>query len=240
MVKTPPAQASRVAEDYLTLIWKASEWPGDGRRPTTTELAASLGVTMSTVSASLKRLAREGLIRYEPYGPIELTGEGERIALAVVRRHRIIETFLVEHLGMPWDEVHAEADRLEHAVSDALIERMDALLGRPDADPHGDPIPGRGAAPAVPAVLLSACSAGSLVRIVRVSDEQPAILQFLSDRQIAIGTLLRVEAPLAATGLMRVSLGADLGAPPRPAGAAEPFDLSEPIARAIHVTVPDR
>ncbi|WP_454301593.1 metal-dependent transcriptional regulator [Salana multivorans] len=108
----------RVAEDYLALIWKANEWPGDERRATTSDLAAALGVTLSTVSANLKRLARERLIRYQPYGAIELTREGERIALGVVRRHRLIETFLVEQLCYSWDEVHEEADRLEHAVTD--------------------------------------------------------------------------------------------------------------------------
>ena len=95
------ADVTRVTEDYLALIWKACEWPDDGRRPNTTDLAAALGVTPSTVSASLKRLAREGMIKYSPYGNIELTEEGERIGRAVVRRHRIIETYLVTSLGMP-------------------------------------------------------------------------------------------------------------------------------------------
>mgnify|MGYP002754893431 CR=1 FL=1 len=135
------ADVTRVTEDYLALIWKACEWPDDGRRPNTTDLAAALGVTPSTVSASLKRLAREGMIKYRPYGNIELTEEGERIGRAVVRRHRIIETYLVTSLGMPWDQVHDEADRLEHAASEELVDRMDEVLGHPDADPHGDPIP---------------------------------------------------------------------------------------------------
>lgn len=150
MVKDPSPEISRVAEDYVTLIWKACEWPDDGRRPTTTDLAASLGVTMSTVSANLKRLAREGLIRYEPYGAIELTDQGERIALEVVRRHRLIETFLVEHLGYHWDQVHDEADRLEHAVSDTLIERMDVVLDTPTSIRTGTRSPGRAPHPGFP------------------------------------------------------------------------------------------
>ena len=135
-------------------------------------MAASLGVTLSTVSANLKRLAREGLIRYEPYGAIELTEQGEQIALQMVRRHRLIETFLVQQLGYPWDQVHDEADRLEHAVSDTLMDRIDALLGYPEIDPHGDPIPRQGSAPAISATLLSGCAPGELVQIVRISDEK--------------------------------------------------------------------
>lgn len=220
------SETSRVAEDYLALIWKAFEWPDDGRRPTTTDLAASLGVTLSTVSANLKRLAREGFIHYEPYGEIGLTDEGERIALTVVRRHRVIETFLVEKLGYPWDQVHDEADRMEHAVSDQLIDRMDTILGFPGTDPHGDPIPRQGPPTTPPAVLLSACRAGQEVAVVRVSDEQPDILTFLSDHGIGLGSALTVDRPLSATGLMGVHHGGNA------------IELSRPIATAIHVSRP--
>jgi len=217
-------EITRVAEDYLTLIWKAGEWPDDERRATTSEIAAALGVTLSTVSANLKKLARDDLIRYEPYGAIELTAEGERVALEVVRRHRIIETFLAEHLGVPWDEVHDEADRLEHAVSDQLIARMDALLGYPEADPHGDPIPRHGAPARSPAVVLSACASGDTVSVVRVSDASPDILRFLAARRIAVGSTLRVVAAMSATGLMSIEHRDGL------------IELSGPIATAIHVT----
>lgn len=216
-------EITRVAEDYLTLIWKADEWPDDGRRPTTTDLAAALGVTLSTVSANLKRLARERLIDYEPYGAIALTADGEQIALEVVRRHRIIETFLVEHLGLPWDEVHEEADQLEHAASDRLIDRMDAILGYPQADPHGDPVPRQGATTPVSATVLSARAAGESVQVVRVSDENPDILRFLSDRGIAIGSVMQVDAAMSSTGLMTV----------RHDGRA--LELSTPIATSVHV-----
>ena len=186
------ADVTRVTEDYLALIWKACEWPDDGRRPNTTDLAAALGVTPSTVSASLKRLAREGMIKYRPYGNIELTEEGERIGRAVVRRHRIIETYLVTSLGMPWDQVHDEADRLEHAASEALVDRMDEILGHPAADPHGDPIPRDGEEKQRGVVLLAHVAAGVEVRVVRVSDSNPDILRFLTDRGVAIGTRLKV------------------------------------------------
>lgn len=216
-------EITRVAEDYLTLIWKAGEWPDDGRRPATSVLAAALGVTLSTVSANLKKLARERMIDYEPYGAITLTAEGERIALEVVRRHRIIETFLVEHLGLPWDEIHEEADRMEHAASDKLIARMDDLLGHPAVDPHGDPIPRQGTIEPVTAVVLSTVTSGDSVQVMRVSDENPEILRFLRDRGIGLGSTLRVSQALSGTGLMAIRHGED------------EIQLSAPIATAIHV-----
>ena len=222
-------RTTRVAEDYLTLIWKAGEWPDDGRHPTTSGLATALGVTPSTVSANLKRLAREGLIRYEPYGAIELTTDGEQIARDVVRRHRILETFLVEHLDMAWDEIHDEADQLEHAASDRLIDRMDAILGRPATDPHGDPIPREGTPTMAPAVVLASRAAGDRVRIVRVSDINPDILRFLADHQIVLGTTMRVVTPMSATGLMAARREGDQD--------GHLIELSDPIASAIHVTV---
>lgn len=216
-----PAEITRVAEDYLTLIWKANEWPDDDRRPITSELAAALGVTPSTVSANLKRLAREQLIDYEPYGTIALTDTGEEVAIEVVRRHRIIETFLVEQLGVPWDRVHDEADRLEHAVSNYLIERMDAALGFPEVDPHGDPIPRGEQRAASPALLLSQFSAGESVRIIRVSDANPEILRFLTTRGVALQSVLHVVEPMSSMGLMSVRHGDDL------------IELSNPLALAI-------
>ena len=214
---------TRVAEDYLALIWKACEWPDDGRRPNTTDLAAALGVTPSTVSASLKRLAKEGMIKYRPYGNIELTEEGERIGRAVVRRHRIIETYLVTSLGMPWDQVHDEADRLEHAASEALVDRMDEILGHPEADPHGDPIPRSGNTNHLGVVLIAHVAAGAKVRVARVSDSNPEILRFLAERGIAIGTRLEVLSGLSGMGLMAVG------------HEGTEIELSAPIAEAIHV-----
>ncbi|WP_245988378.1 metal-dependent transcriptional regulator [[Pseudopropionibacterium] massiliense] len=217
------ADVTRVTEDYLALIWKACEWPDDGRRPNTTDLAAALGVTPSTVSASLKRLAREGMIKYRPYGNIELTEAGERIGRAVVRRHRIIETYLVTSLGMPWDQVHDEADRLEHAASEALVDRMDEILGHPAADPHGDPIPRSRDIDHPGAMLIAHVNAGTEVRVVRVSDSNPEILRFLTERGIAIGTRLEVLSGLSGMGLMAVE------------HAGTEIELSAPIAEAIHV-----
>lgn len=161
MARMGSERVGRVAEDYLTLIWKAEEWPDDPA--TTTGIAARVGVNASTVSANLKKLARDGLIDYEAYGSVALTDAGRAIAVAVVRRHRILETYLAERLGYTWDEVHDEADHLEHAVSDTLLARMDEELGHPQVDPHGDPIPAEdGTVAPIDAVPLRDCPTGGV------------------------------------------------------------------------------
>ncbi|MEH0110078.1 metal-dependent transcriptional regulator [Tersicoccus sp. MR15.9] len=191
-----------MVEDYLTLIWKAREWPTDGRLPTTSDLAASLSVTPPSVTANLKKLARQGLIEYEPYGEILLTEAGQEIAVQVVRRHRIIETYLMRFLGLTWDQVHAEADELEHAISPFVLERMDAALGYPAVDPHGHPIPGRAEDERPPGSPLSTVEVGQLVVVVRVSDLNPGILRYLADAGITIGTELTIDEALDDTGLL--------------------------------------
>ncbi len=130
---------STMAEDYVKLVWKAGERGGQGLA--TRDIAASLGVSASTVSGNLRKLDRDGLIEHTPYYGVVLTPLGQQVAVAMVRRHRLIETFLVQRLGYSWDEVHTEAEALEHAVSETFLERVDADLGHPTHDPHGDPIP---------------------------------------------------------------------------------------------------
>lgn len=192
MEKMPRPEVTRVVEDYVTLVWKAYEWPGG--EPTTTDLAAQLGVTPSTVSANLKKLARDGWIEYEPYGAITLTEEGRKVAVEIVRRHRLLETYLVTELGLPWDQVHDEADRLEHAISDLVLDRMDEALGHPTVDPHGDPIPTRdGVARSDTTIPLTESLVGALVRIARVSDRSPEVLRQLDTQSITVGTRVRVE-----------------------------------------------
>ncbi len=202
-----------MVEDYVKIIWKAQEWPGES--VSTTELAGALGVTPSSVSANLKRLARDGFIDYEPYGRIGLTDAGRDIAVLMVRRHRLLETYLYERLGLSWDEVHAEADTLEHAVSDRVLERMDDVLGHPTRDPHGDLIPGAdGSVTRTEAVLLARVEPGAGGEVVRISDREPAILRYLEARQITVGTHLRVDAKNLAAGSLSVSRsGGDLEAP---------------------------
>ncbi|WP_298129061.1 metal-dependent transcriptional regulator [Micropruina sp.] len=166
-------ELTAVAQDYLKVIWSATEW---GDPPITTKgLAARLGTTQANVSDTVKRLAAQGLVTYESYRPVRLTERGERLAVAMVRRHRLIEAFLVGVLNYRWDEVHDEAEALEHAASDTLIDRIDALLGHPVADPHGDPIPAAdGTLRRRPAVRLTRIVGPR--RVVRVSDADPDVL----------------------------------------------------------------
>ena len=163
---------SPVAQDYLKAIWSATEW---GDAPITGRaLAERFGTTPANVSESLKRLGAQGLLAHAPYKSIELTPQGERYAIAMVRRHRLIEAFLVISLGYAWDEVHDEAESLEHAASDRMIDRIDDLLGHPAHDPHGDPIPTRDGHVDGPshAVRLGRATPGAY-RIVRISDDDP-------------------------------------------------------------------
>ncbi|WP_432790204.1 metal-dependent transcriptional regulator [Brevibacterium sp. K11IcPPYGO002] len=202
----PRPAVTRMVEDYVTLIWKAYEWPGG--RPATTEMAEQLGVTASTVSANLKKLARDGYIDYEPYGQIVLTDAGREIAVEIVRRHRIVESYLVEALGLTWDQVHDEADRLEHAVSDLVLERMNAAMGSPQRDPHGDPIPDAdGRTAEFPSRRLQETPPGVEVEVVRVSDRSPELLRYLTDRGIVIGTKLQVRSISSAASSIAVSIG---------------------------------
>ncbi len=209
MTIMPRPSVTRMVEDYVTLIWKAYEWPGG--RPATTEMAEQLGVTASTVSANLKKLARDGYIDYEPYGQIVLTDAGRQIAVEIVRRHRIVESYLVEALGLTWDQVHDEADRLEHAVSDLVLERMNAALGSPQRDPHGDPIPDAdGHTADFPSRRLQETAPGVEVEVVRVSDRSPELLRYLTDRGIVIGTKLQVRSISSAASAIAVSVGDEI------------------------------
>lgn len=180
-----------MTEDYVKVIWKADEWSTEGL--TTNDLAATLGVAASSVSGNLKKLARDGFIAYEPYGRASLTEQGRALAVSVVRRHRIIETYLVEHHGYSWSEVHDEAEVLEHAVSDRLLGLIEEELGFPDHDPHGDPIPrADGTVVRVEGRRLGELAAGSCAVVVRVSDHDPRLLRYLDTLSIGVGTPLRV------------------------------------------------
>lgn len=142
-----------VAQDYLKTIWTAQEWSHE--KVSTKLLAERIGVSASTASESIRKLADQGLVNHEKYGAVTLTEAGRNAALQMVRRHRLMETFLVNELGYSWDEVHDEAEVLEHAVSDLMVDRIDAKLGHPTRDPHGDPIPAAdGRVPTPPARQL--------------------------------------------------------------------------------------
>src|SRR5688500_5319107 len=143
MLRSQIMLPSHTVENYLKAIFQAqSVLRGAETLVPMGQLAAALGVVPGTATTMVKALSESGLVRYEPYAGVRLTPGGERLAALVLRRHRLIELFLVKVMGMNWTEVHDEAEQLEHAVSDRLIERIDAMLGHPATDPHGDPIPG--------------------------------------------------------------------------------------------------
>jgi DtxR family Mn-dependent transcriptional regulator len=185
----PLSELSSTVQDYLKVIWTATEW--EPRPVTVTQLATRMQVRKATVSDAVRRLAEAGLLTHEPYGGIELTEQGRRHAVGMVRRHRLIETFLVSTLGYAWDEVHEEAETLEHAVSDTMVDRIDALLGHPSRDPHGDPIPSRAGEPHLPsAVPLADASSEVPLTVERISDADPQVLRELARRGIRPGSSL--------------------------------------------------
>jgi len=201
---TATTDHSRAVEDYVKCVYKLTR---DGARANTKAIAEQLGVEQGSVSGMMRQLASRGLVEHEPYRGAQLTGEGEQLALHVLRRHRLIELFLVRVLGFAWDEVDADAERLEHAVSDRVIERIDAKLGHPTVDPHGDPIPdatGRIAEPRY--TLLVDLPVGGAGRVRRVSDNNPAFLQHLTDHGIELDSELRVTA-LGPFGSLTVEAG---------------------------------
>ncbi|MEO6310485.1 MAG: metal-dependent transcriptional regulator [Leifsonia sp.] len=184
-------------EDYLKIIYAHTEWQSNPITPSV--LAVRLGVAPPSVTEMVKKLASSGLITHVPYGPLTLTDEGLRLATAVVRRHRLIETWLVRELGYGWDEVHEEAEILEHAMSDRLLEALNLRLGSPTTDPHGDLIPASdGTLTRVPAVLLQDAAPGHRGTVLRISDREPDILRDLAADGILPGSSLTVLA--GATG----------------------------------------
>ena len=178
-------------EDYVKAVYAHTEW--QPTPITTSALAARLGLAASSVTEMVKKLTAQGLVDHRPYGAVTLTTDGTALALRMLRRHRLIETWLVEHFGYTWDEVHDEAEVLEHALSDRMLDRIDDDLGRPSRDPHGDPIPDReGAVHRPEAVLLRDVEAGESVRVVRISDRDPAVLRLLDEGDIALDGRLAV------------------------------------------------
>ncbi|WP_232062419.1 manganese-binding transcriptional regulator MntR [Mycobacterium novum] len=219
-----------VAQDYLKVIWTAQEWSPD--KVSTKMLAEKIGVSASTASESIRKLADAGLVDHEKYGAVSLTEDGRRAALAMVRRHRLIETFLVRELGYGWDEVHDEAEVLEHAVSDQMIARIDAKLGFPQRDPHGDPIPGPdGQVPTPPARQLWECEDGDSGTVARISDDDPEMLRYFAQVGISLDARVRVLTRREFAGITSVAIEA----PGAPDGEQATIDLGSPAAQAIWV-----
>jgi DtxR family Mn-dependent transcriptional regulator len=197
---------SSTVENYLKAIYLGSSTMTQPQRLLAMgQLAAALGVAPGTATTMVKTLAESGLVEYEPYAGVTLTAAGQKLAAMVVRRHRVIELFLVRVMGYGWDEVHDEAEQLEHVVSDRLIDRMDEMLGRPEVDPHGDPIPdARGVVKPQQAQSLLTCPLHTRVTITRVIDQDKSFLRFIESHQLKPGESIEVEERDAASDSVRV------------------------------------
>jgi DtxR family transcriptional regulator, Mn-dependent transcriptional regulator len=193
---------SQTVENYLKTIFlaqSAASAPANHLVPMG-QIAASLGVVPGTATTMIKTLAESGLVHYEPYIGVRLTPAGEKLAGLVIRRHRLVELFLVKVLGMSWAEVHDEAERLEHAVSERLIDRIDDMLGRPAVDPHGDPIPtAEGTVARLEHVDLLTAPLDAELVVTRIIDQDPEFLRFVEQRQLMPGHAVRIEQRDAAS-----------------------------------------
>lgn len=182
-------------ENYLKAIFSLEQrLESDDERVKSKDIATALSIAQPSVTSMLKTLAGQSLIDYQPYQGVRMTEAGRRAALGVIRRHRLIEVFLIETLGLSWDEVHSEAERLEHALSEKVTDRLEAFLGFPTHDPHGDPIPDReGRLPEVAGRPLVHIESGTRARIVRVLDQSPEFLRYLEEQGLVPGTELSVR-----------------------------------------------
>lgn len=186
-------------EDYLKCILLEQQARPDAL-VTTGSIAEALGVAPGTATAMVKTLADSDLLIYEPYCGVRLSRAGRQLATHVLRRHRVVELFLVEVMGMDWSEVHVEAERLEHAISDRVLERMDEMLGHPSVDPHGDPIPDAlGMMEEVELSNLVCCPVGRLMEVARVQDQSPEFLQLVQRRGLKPTSRLSVRSRSEAT-----------------------------------------
>jgi DtxR family transcriptional regulator, Mn-dependent transcriptional regulator len=197
---------SSTVENYLKAIFHGESQLGANERLLPMgQLASSLGVAPGTATTMVKALAESGLVEYEPYNGVRLSPAGEKLAAMVLRRHRLVELFLVRIMGMRWDEVHDEAEQLEHVVSDRLIDRIDEMLGRPAVDPHGDPIPGPEGQIAKRALdSLLTCPMHTHLIIARVTDQDPAFLRFIESHDLKPGQTIEVEARDAVSDSVRL------------------------------------
>src|SRR5471030_1112591 len=187
---------SSTVENYLKAIYHGqSALAADERLVPMGSVASALGVTPGTATTMVKALAESGLAEYEPYSGVRLTAAGETLAGLVLRRHRLVELFLVQVMGMSWAEVHDDAEQLEHVVSERLIDRIDEMLGRPTHDPHGDPIPNPDGAIATRHLdSLLTCPLDTPLTVTRIADQDPAFLRFIEDNDLKPGQPVQVES----------------------------------------------
>ena len=199
--------ASLTVENYVKAIYQIAS-SQTGAPAATGQVAAALGVSPGSVTSMLKTLSESELVTYTPYEGVRLTSAGNALALRVLRRHRLIELFLVKTLDLSWDEVHEEAEQMEHAVSDRLIDRIDAFLNFPDVDPHGDPIPKRdGTFEPLTGRRLTECRVGDEFRLARVIDQSPEFLRYLTESGLPLGVTGTVTANRAEAGIVTVQIG---------------------------------
>ena len=204
LLHEPPL--TRSVEDYLKVIYHLSS---QGGFAATSDIAASLDVSPPSVSGMVKRLSETGLIEHVPYRGVQLTNQGRRAALKMIRRHRVLEVYLTQQLGYDWDGVHDEAERLEHAVSDELIERMAGALGDPRYDPHGAPIPtAAGEIEETDLTSLADARVGAVLELRQVGTEDPARLRYLAEQGLVPGTILTVSDRQPFNGPTTVALEA--------------------------------
>ena len=217
---------SRQLEDYLKGIFLLQGESGAGM-VTTTALAKRLGVASASVTSMLKRLSQMKLVQYTPYKGARLTPGGEKVALEILRHHRLLELYLSEVVGMPWDQVHNEAELLEHALSEELEAILFEKLGRPKQDPHGDPIPADdGTVDSPSATALAEAEEGTILMIIRVRNENPEILRYLGSLGLIPGVKLEVLEKLPFNGPLRVRVG------------GEEHSLGRELSREIFVSTP--
>jgi DtxR family Mn-dependent transcriptional regulator len=189
-VRNPSPPLTRSVEDYLKSIYHLTS---QGGFATTSDIAAMLEVAPPSVSGMMKRLSETGLIEHVPYRGVQLTHQGRNAALQMIRRHRILELYLTQQLGYDWGDVHVEAERLEHAVSEKLIDRMSGALGDPRYDPHGAPIPtAAGEIEEAELVTLADAAVGATLLLRQVGDENPARLRYLAEQGLTPGTRMTV------------------------------------------------
>ena len=187
---------SSTVENYLKAIHQGQSTLGpDQRLVPMGQVASALGVTPGTATTMVKALAESGLAQYEPYSGVRLSAAGEKLAGLVLRRHRLVELFLVQVMGMSWADVHDDAEQLEHVVSDRLIDRIDEMLGQPTHDPHGDPIPNAdGSIATRNHESLLTCALGMPLKVTRITDQDPAFLRFIESNGLKPGEQVEVES----------------------------------------------
>ena len=200
---------SESVQNYLKAIYRLRE---DGPRVSTNALAERLSIAPASVTGMVKKLAEIKLVDYEPYQGVQLTQGGERVALEIIRHHRLIELYLTQAMGYPWDRVHEEAERLEHAISEEFEDRISNILGNPTYDPHGDPIPAKDGSVAVPSrSTLAELAPGDSARVARVRDDDPLFLRKCGELGLRPSAIVTMIENLRDTDSLTVALRSDSG-----------------------------